>query len=127
MKSTTLWTALITPMKEDGSVDYEDLERLVYRQEKAGNGILLIGSTGEGLALEDSERLEIVTFVTGLDLKVPVMAGVGGFNLEAQKSWVRTCNELGTDALLLVAPLYSKPGPLGQTEWFRALLETSEL
>ena len=51
-----LWTALITPMKEDGSVDYPAIEKLVRAQESAGNGILVLGSTGESLNLNKEEN-----------------------------------------------------------------------
>lgn len=125
MKELTLWTALITPMHKDGSIHFEDLEKLVRRQEKAGNGILLIGSTGEGLALSPEEKKEVVEFTAGLNLSVPLMVGVGGFQAEAQKEWIEECNRLDTDAFLLVTPLYSKPGPEGQIQWFNTLLDAS--
>ncbi len=126
MKKIKLWTALITPMKTDGSIHFEDLEKLVKRQESAGNGILLIGSTGEGLALSDDEKKSVVEHVSNLNLSVPIMVGVGGFNLEAQKSWIESCNELSIDSFLLVSPLYSRPGPIGQTEWFNSLMDSAK-
>ncbi|MEX0649248.1 MAG: 4-hydroxy-tetrahydrodipicolinate synthase [Balneolaceae bacterium] len=126
MKNIKLWTALITPMEQDGSVHYNDLEKVARRQEEAGNGILLLGSTGEGLALSEDEKKAVVEFVTGLDLSVPVMVGVGGFNISAQKEWIRYCNSLAVDAFLLVTPLYSKPGIQGQTVWFTTLFDVSE-
>ena len=51
-----LWTALITPMNGDGSVDYATLKKLVAQQESAGNGILVLGSTGEALNLSQEEK-----------------------------------------------------------------------
>jgi len=126
MKNTKLWTALVTPMQRDGQLDFDDLESLVRRQEKAGNGILLIGSTGEGLALDDEEKRAVVEYVSKLELSVPVMAGVGGFSLENQKNWIIYCNRLNLDAFLLVTPLYSKPGPVGQEKWFGDLMDVSE-
>ncbi len=123
LNETKLWTALITPMHPDGSIHFEDLERLARMQERSGNGILLAGSTGEGLALRTEEKKSLVKYVMGLELRVPVMAGVGGFDLEAQKEWIAFCDNLGVDALLLVTPLYAKPGPVGQTEWFMALMD----
>lgn len=126
MKNKILWTALITPMNSDGSVNFQDLEKLVKRQDEAGNGILLIGSTGEGLALTDSEKYDIVKFVSELSLDAPIMVGVGGFNFDSQKKWIESCNSLNVDAFLLVAPLYSKPGPEGQIEWFTGLMNTAE-
>lgn len=121
-----LWTALITPMKKDGSVDFEDLEHLVRRQEAAGNGILILGSTGEGLALNRREKEEVARFVSDLKPKTGLMAGVGGFNLEEQKSWVRWCNTVEIDAFLMVSPLYSKPGPVGMERWFKALMDEAD-
>ncbi len=126
MKSIKLWTALVTPMQSNGSIHFTDLEKIVKRQENAGNGILLIGSTGEGLALSDTEKLAIVEFVSQLNLSVPIMVGVGGFNLEAQKKWIGTCNELKIDSFLLVSPLYSRPGPVGQTDWFNSLMDAAQ-
>lgn len=121
-----LWTALITPMHKDGSVDYESLDKLIRRQNNAGIGILLIGSTGEGIALEDQEKQKVVEAATGLELTVPLMVGVGGMNIECQKKWIRFCNNKAVDAFLLVTPLYSKPGPKGQYLWFKELLDTAE-
>ncbi len=125
MKNVKLWTALITPMNSDGSINYADLEKMVIRQADAGNGVLLIGSTGEGLALTVEEKKEAVQFVAQLKPDVPVMVGVGGFNLETQKEWIRFCNTLAIDAFLLVAPLYSKPGNEGQKAWFNDLMDVA--
>ncbi|MDX1592303.1 MAG: 4-hydroxy-tetrahydrodipicolinate synthase [Balneolaceae bacterium] len=121
-----LWTALITPFHEDGSVDFESLEKLVKSQEKAGNGILLAGSTGEGLALTHEEKQKIVRKVCDMKLKVPVMAGVGGYNLNEQVEWIEECNQFGADAFLLVTPLYARPGIEGQTDWFLSLMDAAK-
>jgi len=126
MKDKTLWTALITPMNGDGRIDFKSLEHLIRIQEKAGNGILLIGSTGEGLALSDREKRDVVEFSSSLDPNVPLMVGVGGMNTGIQESWIRHCNSLNVDAFLLVTPLYAKPGPKGQTAWFKRLLNISD-
>lgn len=126
MKDRTLWTALITPMKEDGRIDFKALEYLIGIQERAGNGILLIGSTGEGLALTDKEKSDVVEYASSLNPSVPLMVGVGGMNAEVQESWIQHCNSLNIDAFLLVTPLYAKPGPTGQEAWFRRLLDASD-
>lgn len=126
MTDIQLWTALITPMYEDGSIHFEDLERLLNRQEDAGNGILILGSTGEGLALSDDEKKQVVDFVSERENLSPIMVGVGGFNLQHQTEWIQYCNQKNIDCFLLVNPLYSKPGLKGQIEWFRSLLDASE-
>lgn len=126
MKNQSLWTALITPMHQDGRIHFEDLKHLVKKQEEAGNGILLVGSTGEGLALPEKEKKEIVEFVAGLNPGVPLMAGVGGFDDKKQTEWISFCNRLNIDAFLLVTPLYAKPGFQGQVAWFSTLLDKAE-
>lgn len=125
MIQNKLWTALITPMKSNGDIDFPSLERLIRNQEKAGNGILLIGSTGEGLALSENEKRQVLDYATSLNPDVPIMAGVGGMNITVQEEWIEYCNSLSVDAFLLVTPLYAKPGPKGQIAWFRRLLDKS--
>lgn len=123
---TKLWTALITPMNHNGDISFSDLEKLISRQEKAGNGILILGSTGEGLALNDKEKREIVEFMDNYGPSVRWMIGVGGFQAGAQKEWIDFGNSTSADAFLLVNPLYAKPGSEGQFEWFSALMDQSE-
>lgn len=123
VKDYPLWTALITPFNEDLSVDWNSLKNLVAEQEEAGNGLLILGSTGEALNIGSETKKEIITFVKGLSPKVPVMAGVGGHDFEATKSWVQWLETQNVDAYLMVVPIYAKPGVVGQTEWFRSLMD----
>ena len=120
-----LWTAVITPMKEDGSVHYDDLTKVLRDQESAGNGILILGSTGEALNLDDDERVKILEHTLSLGLKAPIMVGVGGININQTMSWVEYLETLDVHSYLLVTPLYAKPGKIGQYEWFHNLLEAS--
>lgn len=127
MKKYPLWTAIVTPMQADGSIDYGSFEKLLRNQETAGNGVLILGSTGEGLNLNEEEKRALVEFTLDVDLKVPVMVGIGGFNLSAQVDFIHYCNEMEPDALLLVTPLYAKPGAEGQYEWFSELMAETEI
>jgi 4-hydroxy-tetrahydrodipicolinate synthase len=120
-----LWTALITPFDQNGLVDYATLNTLVAEQEAANNGILLLGSTGEGLALTLKEQQAIVEHVCQLKPSVPLMVAVGGSNLKQQLEWVNYCNQLPIHGFLLGSPLYAKPGAVGQTHWFESLLDAS--
>lgn len=122
-----LWTALVTPFDAQDQVDFDTLTTLVRQQEQAGNGILLLGSTGEGLALTLSEQQAIVEFVCNLTPNVPLMVAVGGINLQEQLAWVEFCNQHPIHAYLLGSPLYAKPGVIGQTQWFDALLNATDL
>jgi len=121
----TVWTALITPMLENGDVDFSTLATLAKIQAQAGNGIVLLGSTGEGLALTADEQYSIVENISKLTLKTPIMVAVGGYHLPEQLAWVEKCNSLNIDAFLLGSPIYAKPGAIGLTEWFSTLLEQS--
>lgn len=127
MEKFPLWTAIVTPMNTDGSVDYDSFEFLLRKQEEAKNGVLVLGSTGEGLNLNEEEKREIAEFTKGLDLDVPMMVGIGGFNLPGQVDFIHYCNEIEPDALLLVTPLYAKPGAEGQFEWFSELMAETEI
>ncbi len=122
-----LWTALVTPFNAHGQVDYDNLKHLVATQAEANNAILILGSTGEGLALDVLEQQRIVEFVCNLAPEVPIMVAVGGFNLAEQVRWVEFCNTQPVDALLLGSPLYAKPGSKGLTQWFDSLLSATNL
>lgn len=125
--ATRLWTALVTPMLPNGDIDFVNLEKLAKQQADASNGIALLGSTGEGLALTEDEQLSIVTFVSELALSVPIMVSVGGYNLPSQLTWINKCNALDISAYLLTSPIYTKPGVVGLTKWFTALLDQAKL
>lgn len=118
-----LWTALVTPLYADLSVDYDSMERLLRLQEEAHNAVVLFGSTGEGLALDYDEKRKIIEFACRLDLKVPIMVGVGGVNLTSTLEWLDFCETMPIDSYQLVTPPYSKPGAQGQVAWFSALLD----
>ena len=125
VKKCSLWTALITPLNLDSSIDFASLTTIATGQAQAGNGLLLLGSTGESLALTPDEQLSIIEFVCQLALNAPIMVAVGGYNLTEQINWIEKCNGLPIDAYLLSTPLYAKPGPVGQTHWFTTLLDTA--
>src|SRR3990167_2752445 len=125
INSYQVWTAIVTPMSTDGSIDYDSFTTVLKEQEKADNAITILGSTGEALNIDEPERKEILDFALGLKLDVPLMVGVGGNNLKAQTDWVEYLNKLDFAAYLLVVPHYAKPGVHGQYGWFKALLDVA--
>ncbi len=126
INSTPLWTAIVTPMNADSTVDYASFEKILRVQDAANNGVVILGSTGEALNLNKDECKKILEFGLSLNLKVPVMTGVGGYNQKETLEYVRYLNSLnGLDAYLVVTPLYAKPGEHGQTEWFKAIMDVS--
>jgi 4-hydroxy-tetrahydrodipicolinate synthase len=121
-----LWTALITPFDQHGNVDVAALQQLAKTQAQANNAIVLLGSTGEGLALSLAQKKLVVETVCDLALSVPIMVAVGGFQLTEQIAWIEYCNQLPIHSYLLASPLYAKPGVRGQIAWFKALLEAAK-
>lgn len=120
-----LWTAVVTPLSNEGAVDFESLTRVVNDQVSAHNGLLILGSTAEALNLNLKTRKAIIEHVVNMKPESPIMVGVGGNLLEEQKEWIQYLEGLNVHAYLLVTPHYAKPGPKGQFEWFKALMDTS--
>lgn len=121
-----LWTAIVTPMNQDGSIDFDSFKNILQEQNKAKNAVVILGSTGEALNLNKDECKKILEFGLSLNLDVPVMTGIGGYNLEECLNYVDYLNNLkGLDAYLVVTPIYAKPGEHGQTHWFKSILDRS--
>lgn len=120
-----LWTAVITPMDENGQVHYDDLLKVLKAQDSAKNGLLILGSTGEALNLDMDESKKILEYTLSQNLKSPIMVGVGGINLGQTREWINYLETLKIDAYLLVTPLYAKPGTKGQYNWFKDLMDLS--
>ncbi len=124
-----LWTAIVTPFHEDGSIDFESYDKLLQEQKEANNGLVVLGSTGESLnmTLEERKSLLAYTLDKKAELGLPIMVGVGGAELVATKEWINHLNALDIDALLLVTPLYAKPETEGQYMWFKTLMDLSKV
>lgn len=121
-----LWTAIVTPLKEDNSLDLESYKNLLMEQNEAKNGVLVLGSTGEALNLTLDERRKVLQFTLEQNLDVPIMVGVGGAQLEETLDWVKEVSKLPIDALLMVVPLYAKPETEGQYLWFKTLMDATD-
>jgi len=120
-------TAIVTPMKDDLSVDYEALGRLIDFQLDAGiNAIVAVGTTGESATLEYSEQKDVIRFtVDRVAGRVPVIAGAGTNNTLHVLENVRNACEAGADALLVVTPYYNKATQNGLIAHFTAVADTS--
>lgn len=123
LNSYSLWTAVVTPLLDNGSVDFESLTRVVKDQDAAQNGLLILGSTAEALNLNLEARKSIIEHVVNMKPTSPVMVGVGGNLLEEQKEWITYLEGLNVHSYLLVTPHYAKPGPVGQFQWFKSLMD----
>lgn len=126
--SPFLWTACITPFNDKGdAIDYESLHSLLERQAKAGNGVLILGSTGESLSLTEPEKRTLVEFVCKLKLNTQIIVGVPGINLYQTLEWLDFCKNMPIHGYLMTTPIYTKPGIIGQTLWFEKLLEKAHV
>lgn len=126
LQDIMLWTALVTPMDENGDINPDELASLIHKQDEAGNGVLILGSTGEGLALSLEDKKTVVETASSLSIDVPLMVGVGGFNMQEQLEWIEYCYQFDIDSFLLVTPLYAKPNLKGQEAWFRVLMNAAD-
>lgn len=126
MNSYVVWTAIITPFTDGGEVNFEDFETLLREQEAAGNGVVVLGSTGESLNMSQEQREAVATFAAELGLRIPLICGLGGSELPRQRQWVEFLDKLAYDGYLLSVPMYAKPGAVGQYEWFREIMSVSE-
>ena len=113
MKSTIftgMATAMVTPMKEDLSVDYDALGRFVdFQLENGINALVAVGTTGESATLEPAEQKEVIRFtVERVAGRVPVIAGTGTNNTAHVLENTKNACEAGADAGLVVTPYYNK-------------------
>ena len=122
-------TALVTPFKQDGSVDVEALKALVQFQLAGGiHGIVPCGSTGEAATMNTEEyRLVVKTVVDEVAGRIPVIAGAGSNDTKKAIEFSRIAEECGADALLQVNPFYNKPTPDGLVAHFAAIAAATKL
>jgi len=116
-------TAMVTPFRQDGSLDELALKRLVERQIGAGVDFLVpCGTTGESPTLTHEEHLRVVEITVEIAKgKVPVLAGAGGYNTAEVIALARELAAIGVDGILSVTPYYNKPTQEGLYQHFRAI------
>src|SRR5262245_16800257 len=104
-------TALVTPFRNDQSLDEPALRRLIRRQIDGGiNFLVPCGTTGESPTLTREEHLRVVEIAVEESRgRVPVAAGAGGYNTREVIELAREAERLGADGLLSVTPYYNKP------------------
>ena len=103
--------ALVTPMLEDGSIDFESFEKLIeFHIESKTDGIVTMGTTGESATLNVEEHCEVVRFVVDkVKGRIPVIAGTGANSTVEAIQLTASAKKAGVDACLLVTPYYNKP------------------
>lgn len=121
--------AMATPMKEDGSVNYDTLEKLVEDQIAGGtDAIISVGTSGEAPTLEDDEHLEVIRFcVEKAAGRIPVIAGTGSNNTAHAVMMSKEAQKRGADGCLLVAPYYNKATQQGLIESFSLIANSIDI
>ena len=115
-------TALVTPMKPDGSISYDTLSGLIdYQLKHHADAVVIGGTTGESASLSEKELLELTAFaVKAVRGHVPVIANMGSNNTAHSADLAGKMEKLGADALLSVTPYYNKASQQGLYEHFKA-------
>ena len=122
-------TALVTPFKEDSSIDLGSLRSFIDWQITEGvDGILVAGSTGEGLSLTMSERQEIIRAAVEVCVdRIPVMAGIAGVQTGIVIEDIKQAQELGADGVLVSNPYYVKPSQEGIYQHYKAAHDACDI
>lgn len=122
-------TALVTPFKQDESIDEAALRRLIEFQIDGGVDFLVAcGTTGESVTMTDDEQERVVEIaVETVAGRIPVVAGAGGYNTREVIEKTHRYSKLGADAILSVTPYYNKPTQEGLFRHYRAIAEASDL
>lgn len=121
--------ALVTPMQEDGSVDYPALRALIDWHIAEGTDCIgVVGTTGESATVSVDEHCEIIRVaVEHAKGRVPIMAGAGANSTSEAIELTRFAKEVGADCTLQVVPYYNKPSQEGIYRHFKAIAEAVDL
>ncbi|WP_419186830.1 4-hydroxy-tetrahydrodipicolinate synthase [Caldimonas thermodepolymerans] len=121
--------ALVTPMHEDGSVDYDTLRALIdWHIAEGTNCIGVVGTTGESPTVTVEEQAEIIrAAVEHAKGRVPIMAGAGANSTAEAIELSRYAKQVGADCTLQVVPYYNKPTQEGQYQHFRTIAEKVDI
>ncbi len=121
--------ALVTPMFEDGQVDWESLDGLLeFHIDNGTNAIVAVGTTGESATLDPEEHCKVVKhIVSKVNGRIPVIAGTGANSTTEAIELTQAAKDIGADACLLVTPYYNKPSQEGLYQHHRKIAETVDI
>ena len=117
--------AIVTPMYEDGKVNYDKLEELLeYQIANSTDAIIICGTTGESSTMTHGEHLKTIKFaIDKVNKRVPVIAGTGSNCTETAIMMSKEAASYGADALLIVTPYYNKATQKGLIAHYTAIAE----
>ncbi|MGB4881717.1 MAG: 4-hydroxy-tetrahydrodipicolinate synthase [Neisseria sp.] len=121
--------ALITPMNQDGSINFEQLKSLIdWHIANGTNGIVAVGTTGESATLAVTEHMAVIeTTVKHVNKRIPVIAGTGANNTAEAIELSKAAERVGADMTLSVVPYYNKPSQEGIYQHFKAIAEATTI
>ena len=124
-----LITAMVTPFNQDGSIDWNGVEKLAQHLVDNGHdGIAVNGTTGEAPTTKSSEKLEIIKVVKKVvGPKIQVLSGAGDNETSYTVEQAKRSQDAGADGLLVVTPYYNKPPQAGIEAHFRAVASATDL
>ena len=117
--------AIATPFRQDGSIDYDEFDRLIeYQIENGTDAIIVCGTTGESATMTEEEHVQVVKHcIRRVDHRVPVVAGAGSNATATAVELSKESEAFGADALLSVTPYYNKGTQDGMVRHFTAVSE----
>lgn len=121
--------ALITPMQQDGLIDFHSLHDLVeWHIASKTDGLVVVGTTGEAATLTKDEQYEIITrVVKQVAKRIPVIAGTGSNSTQQTIELTLNAKKAGADAVLIVTPYYNKPTQKGLFEHYKLIAENCDI
>ena len=121
--------ALITPFKDDESIDFDALSKLIEYQIQNGiDYLVVLGTTAETPTLTEQEKNEVLSFVIErVKERVPIVLGLGGNNTRGIVERLKTESFQGVDAILSVVPYYNKPSQEGIYQHYKAIASATKL
>jgi 4-hydroxy-tetrahydrodipicolinate synthase len=121
-------TAIVTPFRQDGSVDFHRFATLAHHLvENGSDGIVVAGTTGESPTLSEDERLELFRVAIGaVGDRATVIAGTGTYSTAESMHLTEQAHHIGVDGFLVVTPYYNKPPQRGIVEHFKAVCSMSD-
>lgn len=120
--------ALVTPMNEQGNIDYKSLKKLLRHTAKGVDYFVVMGTTGESATLSKEEKKQVLAFVQDNNPgNLPIVYGIGGNNTQSVLEEIKATNLQGVDALLSVSPYYNKPSQEGIYQHFKAIAQASPI
>ena len=121
--------ALVTPMHDDGSIDWDALKQLVeWHIQDGTHSIVAVGTTGESATLDVDEHARVIeAIIQTAHGRIPIIAGTGANSTREAIELTRRAQQLGADAALLVTPYYNKPTQEGLYQHYKAIAEAVEL